>query len=172
MQGQGARKDDVYGKGLLHGAAHVCLWRMEKGEPQVLVQKRAATKRTWPNRFDISAAGHIDLGEDPFGCALRETQEEIGLAINEADLRLINVRRAYMEVGDGSTENEFQWLYLFKLPDNTEFSMQTEEVSSVEWKALETYQHETQTDNNRYVPHGTPYFATVIAAIETELAKR
>ncbi len=60
---------------------------------QVLFQKRTATKRTWPNHFDISAAGHIDLGEDPITAAIRETKEEIGIDVASNDLQFIGVDR-------------------------------------------------------------------------------
>ncbi|HYH74595.1 MAG TPA: hypothetical protein VD735_01405 [Candidatus Saccharimonadales bacterium] len=62
LAGQGAPKDEVFTQGLLHGASHVWIWRTTPDGVAVLLQKRAVDKRTWPSRYDISAAGHIDLG--------------------------------------------------------------------------------------------------------------
>lgn len=87
--GKGSTKDDVFGKALLHGASHVWIWRHKGNKIQILLQKRAADKRTWPNYYDISAAGHIDLGEDPITAAVRETKEEIGHDVPDTDLRFI-----------------------------------------------------------------------------------
>ena len=91
LSGEGSTKEQVFSKGLLHGASHVWIWHRINDVYEVLLQKRAVNKRTWPNRYDISAAGHIDLGETPIAAALRETKEEIGLVINETDLKHIGI---------------------------------------------------------------------------------
>jgi len=170
LSGRGANKDEVFGKGLLHGASHVWIWRNAKSGVEILLQKRATNKRTWPNHFDISAAGHIDLGETPLTAAIRETKEEIGIDVVESKLKLISVQRAFMVANNNAIENEYQWLYLLDLPEDTDFIMQEKEVTSVEWKPLETFKSETRNNNDLYVPHGCLYFDTVIAAIEFELA--
>ena len=51
--------------GILHGVAHVWIWRLGSAGPEVLLQVRAKDKATWPDYLDISAAGHIDFGEAP-----------------------------------------------------------------------------------------------------------
>lgn len=169
--GQGASKNDVYGKGLLHGAVHVWIWRIIDNGAEVLLQKRASDKTTWPNYYDISAAGHIDLGEDPVTAALRETIEEIGLGVNESDLKLFNVHRAHLVDENGAIENEFQWQYLLKLTDPTNFHLRDGEVASLEWKSLTAFGRETRTAQEPYVPHGRLYFQTVIAAIAAQLPR-
>ena len=97
LEDKGSAKDEVFSKGLLHGAAHVWIWRIKDGIPEVLLQKRAPNKRTWPNRYDISAAGHIDLGETPLDTALREANEEIGLNVTPDKLKHFGVHRAHLE---------------------------------------------------------------------------
>lgn len=171
ITGRGASKADIFNDGLLHGASHVWIWRANNGTPEILLQKRAAQKRTWPNLYDISAAGHIDLSESPLSAALRETYEEIGVTVREADLLLFGVQKVYMIAGDGSIENEFQWLFLLKLPDNIEFQIQTEEVALLKWKSLDNFRREIRESDNQYVPHGNLYFETVISSIERELVK-
>ncbi len=170
LEGQGANKDDTFSKALLHGAAHVWIWRSKNGKPEVLLQKRAANKRTWPNRFDISAAGHIDLGEEPLTAGVRETIEEIGLKVREGDLNLISVQRSNMSAGNGLVENEFQWLYLFELPADTDFTLEQSEVASVEWKSVADLKKELNDSPGNYVPHGDPYYNTVCSAIEAASA--
>lgn len=165
LEGEGATKNEVFSKGLLHGASHVWIWRNNAGVAEVLLQKRAANKRTWPNRLDISAAGHIDLYEDPLTAALRETKEEIGLDVNKSNLQEISREKAYLTAEDGAIENEFQWLYLLKLPDNFEFLLQEEEVDSLVWKSIDDFEAERNTD--LYVPHGEAYYLKVISAIKS-----
>lgn len=116
LEGQGANKEAVFNDGILHGASHVWIWRRDSsGEIEILLQRRAANKRTWPGRYDISAAGHIDLGETPLIAALREAKEEINLDIDSNDLKLFGVHRAYMQAENGAIENEFQWLTAWRL---------------------------------------------------------
>lgn len=165
LKGKGATKDQVFSKGLLHGASHVWIWRNNDGAMEVLLQKRAANKRTWPGRFDISAAGHIDLAEDPLVAAMRETKEEIGLDIGGGSLQELSREKVYMIAENGAIENEFQWLYLLRVPENSEFMLQETEVDSLLWKKLDEFEAECNTD--LYVPHGQAYYAKVILAIKS-----
>ncbi len=167
---QGAPKDVVFDKGLLHGGSHVWIWRLINNSPQVLLQKRSADKLTWPNRYDISAAGHIDLGENPLTAAKRETQEELGFTVKDADLKLISVHRAHLISANGAIENEYQWVYLLRYPAGINLTLQQEEVASVKWKSLEDFTAETRAIDASYLPHGNLYFDTVIAAITYELS--
>jgi len=163
LAGKGATKAEVFSKGLLHGAAHVWVWRQKHGRVEILVQKRAAGKRTWPNRYDISAAGHIDLGEDPLEAAEREAKEEINLTVKESRLRLAGLHRAYLTDGD-SIENEFQWLYTLEVSPDTDFDLQAEEVDSLIWVSMGQFKAYCASD--LYVPHGELYYNTIIASIE------
>ncbi len=163
LSGKGAKKDDVFSKGLLHGASHVWIWRKKDGRREVLLQQRASDKRTWPNRFDISAAGHIDLGEKPLDAAIREAAEEIGLDIVGDELKLFCVHRAYLKAENGAIENEFQWLYSLELTDKADFILQASEVKSLAWVSLEQFNAENKGE--QYVPHGELYYDTVASAI-------
>jgi len=164
LSGKGETKDEVFSKGLLHGAAHVWIWRLKDGTTEVMLQKRALNKRTWPNRYDISAAGHIDLDETPLDAALREAKEEISLNFARDDLRLFGVHRAHLKTENGVVENEFQWLYSLELAGDTNFSLQAAEVESLVWLPIDQFKAECVSD--QYVPHTSLYYDTVIAAIE------
>lgn len=172
LAGKGETKNAVFTKGLLHGAAHVWMWRSGDNGPEVLLQKRAASKRTWPNCYDISAAGHIDLGEEPLDAAIRETKEEIGLDITEDQFKLIGVERAHMMAPTGDLENEFEWLYLLHIPNETVFTMQEIEVASVEWKPLGDFKQETTGQAVNYVTHGERYYTLVAEEIERAAADK
>ena len=168
LAGQGARRDEVGRKGLLHAAAHVWLWRRRHGDVELLLQKRAAGILTWPGRLDISAAGHVDLGEEPLRTAVRETREELGLSLAAEDLRLIGVTRARARVDDSKLiENEFQWVYLAKAPDDA-LHLEADETAAVTWKRLAQLQAELADPalRVRYVPHGPIYFAMLFDALE------
>lgn len=168
LPGKGATKNEAFLKGLLHGAAHVWIWRSGDAGVEILLQKRSSTKRTWANRYDISAAGHINLGEHPIQAALRETIEEIGLEIEETSLKLISVQRTYMVAESNAIENEFQWLYLLQMSEATTFDLQAEEVALLEWKLIADLKADVKKISDLYVPHGDLYYDTVIAAVQSE----
>ncbi|MDX2140482.1 MAG: NUDIX domain-containing protein [Chloroflexota bacterium] len=54
----------------------------------VLLLKRAPTKRIFPNRYN-GVGGHIERGEDVFTSAQREIVEETGLDVRDLRLRAI-----------------------------------------------------------------------------------
>jgi isopentenyl-diphosphate delta-isomerase type 1 len=73
-----ALRSHVHAQNLLHRAVHVLLFNL-KGE--LFVQKRAATKDSFPGCYDSSASGHLNSGEDYDLCAKRELHEELGLVL-------------------------------------------------------------------------------------------
>ena len=99
--------------------------------------------------------------------ALRETKEEIGLDIDETNLRLISLQRAYMIAANKAIENEFQWLYMLQLDIDQNFNIREAEVACLIWKPIGTFKSELNEATNQYVPHGSLYYQTVTTAIES-----
>ncbi|HEY1085696.1 MAG TPA: NUDIX domain-containing protein [Candidatus Saccharimonadales bacterium] len=104
---------------------------VEDEDSNILIQKRVATKDTYPNCWDNSAAGHVDLGETYEEAAARELAEEIG--VREADLE--EVRYFYSETmsPNGRSMNRFTKIFRTTLPHDTQFVCQPSEVSEVKW---------------------------------------
>ena len=76
--GTTATKRQAHEKGLWHTSAHIWIYN---SEGDIMLQKRSASKDTFPGLWDISVAGHISAGETPLQGALREINEEIGLDV-------------------------------------------------------------------------------------------
>lgn len=165
LEGKGDTKGNVFNKGILHAASHVWIWRKNNNITEILLQKRAATKQTWPNHYDVSAAGHINLGETPLTAALREAREEIGLDIDAQNLNLFCVHRAHLKAENGAIENEFQWLYSLELVDDKNFTLETSEVDSLLWSPIDQFENDCTSE--QYVPHTKNYYDTVIIAIKS-----
>ena len=53
------------------------------------------------------AAGHIDQGESPRSCMLREATEEIGITVLSEDLELVHVMSRFVD--DGGERLNFFW---------------------------------------------------------------
>ena len=58
---------------------HVCIFAPDG---RMLVQQRTSCKVIWPDRWDVSAAGGVDAGEDSRMAAERECREELGYPLD------------------------------------------------------------------------------------------
>jgi isopentenyldiphosphate isomerase len=70
-------RSEVHSLGLLHKAVHTWLLCPTTGE--IVLQKRASNKDSWPDRWDISSAGHLSSGDESLTAAQRELHEELGI---------------------------------------------------------------------------------------------
>ena len=84
--GQIKEKGKAHEEGDFHRTAHVWIIN-DKNE--LLLQKRSANKKSHPNCWDISGAGHIKAGESVIDGAIRELKEELGVEAEEKDLQYI-----------------------------------------------------------------------------------
>jgi len=73
-----ASRESCHGNpSLLHRAVHVLIVNKSG---QLLLQKRSPSKDIQPNKWDSSVGGHLQPGEDYGTAAIREMQEELGIA--------------------------------------------------------------------------------------------
>ncbi len=133
----------VHRYGDRHRTAHVWITRPNAGGSfDVLLQKRAETKESYPGCHDISSAGHIPAGCGYVESALRELEEELGITAAPEDLRFIGYRQvnARMEFqGRLFHDNEYSAIYLYEKPVNISFlTLQESEIESVLWMDYHT----------------------------------
>jgi isopentenyldiphosphate isomerase len=88
-------------KDFLHGAVHIFVFN---SDGKLLLQRRSKRKLIAPDRFDISAGGHIAFGEDEYIAALRELEEELG--ITGVPLKFL-----YNYIWESEIEREFVFSY-------------------------------------------------------------
>lgn len=148
-------RNHVHRDGDWHRAVHVWLYVQSTG--MLLIQKRAACKESWPNLWDISAAGHVTAGDQSLETAQRETHEELGMnAPVEAIEPLFSMQAAF-HTNDGSfVNNEFIDVYLITVKDEIPvqtFVLQEEEVAAVRYiKVAELEQCWRNNDDTFVVP--------------------
>ena len=117
-------REKVHDLNLLHWEVAVFIINKNK---EVLLQKRAATKRFNPNKWGL-CAGHVDSGEGIEDTALREVEEEIGLELDANDLNVLEK----MEVNKRESNSHITRIYyVICMEDN--FKIQKEELSEVKW---------------------------------------
>ncbi|HKP04849.1 MAG TPA: 16S rRNA (adenine(1518)-N(6)/adenine(1519)-N(6))-dimethyltransferase RsmA [Chthoniobacterales bacterium] len=95
-----APRGEVHGNNLRHRAVHILLFN-KKGE--LFLQKRSSWKDRHPLLWDSSAAGHVEAGEDYDATAIRELEEELGVATE--------LTRVAKLPASERTGQEFIWLY-------------------------------------------------------------
>lgn len=132
----------VHMNGDLHGTAHVWVAREnEKSGWDILLQKRSRSKDSYPGRYDISSAGHLQAGDDFLPSALRELREELGIQAVEAQMEFVGFHRVDMEdvfYGKRFCNREISAVYIYREPVDIErLTLQQEEVESVMWMDYE-----------------------------------
>lgn len=123
-------RNNCHTKGLWHKAVAMFIIN-SKG--QVLLQKRSANKKMWPNMWDITAGGHVLAGEFGFQSIIREAEEELGISLNKNDITFVGSSISTNVQGD-IVNNHFNEFYIVnKDIDETTLKLQEEEVSEVKW---------------------------------------
>ena len=159
-------KSEAHKKGLFHASAHIWIFNNKK---EVLIQKRASNKDTFPNFWDVSVAGHISAGEKPIISALREVQEEIGLSIKQHNLDYIGTSRKRIEHENNFIDYELHHIYMCKINfDIKSLKIQTEEVSKIKSIDLQSLIEAVNSNKNNFVPHGNNYYNFVFNAIKKD----
>jgi isopentenyldiphosphate isomerase len=125
-------KSEAHRRGLWHRCFHCWIFGLDAGtgEPYLLVQRRAATKDTWPGYLDVTAAGHLAAGEESLA-GLREVEEELGLRVDPGRLVPLGTRRVEQRI-PGGLDREFHDVFLLSdSTDPADLRLQREEVESV-----------------------------------------
>ena len=143
--GKTVSRTKAHEEGIPHRTAHIWVVREVNGEAQVLLQKRALNKDSFPGRYDTSSAGHIQAGDEPLESAIRELSEELGIQAEPEDLQFAGTFQNQSEKefhGKLFKDNEFSFVYIYKgKVDISKLSIQKEELESVEWFNLEDVYH-------------------------------
>jgi isopentenyl-diphosphate Delta-isomerase len=105
---------------LIHPSVHVvvvtgsgCLWQL-----------RGYGKDSAPGHWDHACSGHVGVGEDPRGAAVRELAEEIGVTVPAAALG--EVASVLCELG-----NETELTTIFRLEHEGPFTVRLPEVAGL-----------------------------------------
>ena len=140
--GEVLEKAEAERQGKWHKAAHI--WIVNpRGE--LLLQLRGPNKKNHPNMWDISAAGHVSVGETVIEGGIREMYEELGVTIT-AD-QLIPITK-----NNSPSNKHLHSVFLIKLDlplDAFVFNdHEVAEVKYVPWRTLAKMSEEEMRGNN------------------------
>lgn len=113
-----APRNVVHRDGLLHREVHV--WLYTKND-EIIFQRRAKDKDTFPGFLDASIGGHVDQGEEWIDAAMKELEEEAGIKAQSDDLTLIKKYRSYTYDLLTKTKND-AFRRVYALPWNKDIS--------------------------------------------------
>ncbi len=69
-------RKEVHKDGDWHGSVDIWILNDKK---EILLQKRAKDKDSFPSLWELSCSGHIAAGEKNIKAAIRELEEEVGI---------------------------------------------------------------------------------------------
>ena len=164
--GQVKLKSEVHAKGLFHPTIHVWFYTL-KGE--LLLQKRALSKNTFPGLWDVSVAGHISAGEKIIDSAIREVKEEIGLIILESELKKVGVHKCIQKHNENLVDCEFHHIFICELKTPIKnLKLQKTEVDSVKLISIEDFEKmiKNKQSSKDYVLLDGKYYSIVLNAIK------
>jgi len=128
--GEVVPKSEAHRLGLWHRCFHCWICGSDPGGSYLLLQRRAATKDTWPGYLDVTAAGHLAAGEETLD-GLREVEEELGLRIESERLVPLGTRRVEQEIPGGCDRELHEVFLLLDTTPPGNLRLQKEEVEAV-----------------------------------------
>lgn len=126
-------KELVHKKGLWH--REVAIWIMNN-EGKILLQKRASSKKSNPNKWGLTA-GHIDAGESVEDGMHREILEELGIDIkNFSKIGITKIQEKHSN--SNMINNYFAYVFFAKVNYKIQdYTIQKEELSEVKYITIE-----------------------------------
>ena len=131
--GKTTRREAHGNPALIHPVVGIFVFN-PRGE--MLIQKRSATKDMDPNCWTISVGGHMHEGDTPIEAAVREAQEEIGIAVVPERLRLLGTVLKW-----GTRETEFWYGYRYDLIEEATLVPHPDEVAELRFVSMDTLRH-------------------------------
>jgi isopentenyldiphosphate isomerase len=128
--GEVVPKSEAHRRGLWHRCFHCWICGSDAAGSYLLIQRRAATKDTWPGYLDVTAAGHLAAGEGTID-GLREVEEELGLLVEPERLVPLGTRRVEQEIPGGRDREFHEVFLLFDATPPENLRLQREEVEAV-----------------------------------------
>ena len=145
-------KDIAHREGRLHRSIH--LWIIND-EGEILLQRRCADKKLYPNTWDVSVGGHVGTKENSVDAVFREAKEELGVDLDIENVEYFGTvpeRLKYDDIDSNELVDVFIARQNIKRED---IVLQKEEVSDVCFVSIEELFNLMGSDE--LLPHNEEY---------------
>ena len=130
-------RDEIHASGLRHRAVHILVFN-QQGE--LFLQKRSMKKDLNKGLWDTSAAGHVDVREGYTASAIRETEEELGITIE-------NTLQALFKLSP-TKDTGMEFIQVYQCVHNGPFVLNTEEIDEGIWQAVDKISKRVEDDDH------------------------
>jgi len=154
--GQKLPRNEIHKNKLWHRTVHVQILDKNK---RALFQLRSMDKDSFPNKLDISAAGHVSAGEKIITAALRELEEELGLRLDESRLQYIADFASDQVMPNGDADREIQSFYIARIDENEKLTLkiQESEVQKILWFTGQELEQALRENAENFAPNDEEY---------------
>lgn len=132
--GEIATREECHKKGLWHRAVYAFIID-DKGN--VLLQKRSRNKKLWPNLWDVTVGGHVASGEFGRQALIREAKEEIGIEVEDKDIKYLVGSTSINQKGDIINKHYNECYLITKNIDISKVVLEKEEVEEIRYFSKE-----------------------------------
>ncbi len=149
------------------------MWLTDETGSVLLLQRRSEHKDTHPGMWDVSCAGHITGADGSVETAVRELEEELGVALSESELRAAHIC-TLPSLATGQTAShgafdcrEYQDLYLVRMRslDVGSLTLGSDEVAGAEVRAADEVLSAWEERRGGYVPRTSAYARVIREAL-------
>jgi len=119
-------RHEIHASGLRHRAVHILVFN-QQGE--LFLQKRSMKKDLNKGLWDTSAAGHVDVGEGYTPCAIRETEEELGISIEDTLQALFKL--------SPTKDTGMEFIQVYQCVHNGPFALNADEIDEGIWLSVD-----------------------------------
>lgn len=109
--GEIVTRTQIHKEGLWHKIVVIAI--IDK-EGRLLMLQRAKDKAKNPLKWDVSSAGHVSSNQTSIESAIRETQEELGIEVNEKELQYILTYKDNVKIDEDYIDNQIYDCYIVK----------------------------------------------------------
>lgn len=124
-------RTQLHEKGLWHRIIVVSI--IDKNG-HLLMQQRSINKEVNPSKWDVSVAGHVSSGQTSIEAAIRESSEELGIEINEKELKYILTYKNSRQIKENYIDKEIFECYIVnkeEIIERKDIKIQESEIEQV-----------------------------------------
>ena len=143
-------RENIHKNGLLHREIHVWIYN-KNGE--IIFQRRAKTKDTYPDLLDASVGGHVEIDDDYLTTAVKELEEETRIKAEAKDLIYITkMRRSNLDEKTGMKNNTIRRIYAYEFNgDAKDLKLEEGMATSLEFWKIDRIFHLNDEERKEFI---------------------